>query len=33
MLFDAAGRNREGWSSTVDVIIGFGLRVTPEEQA
>ena len=33
MLFGAAGRDREGWSSTVDEMISYGLRVTPEEQA
>jgi len=33
MLFGAAGRDREGWSSTVDEMISFGVRVTPEEQA
>ena len=33
MVFGAAGQDRAGWSSTVDEMISYGLRVTPEEQA
>jgi hypothetical protein len=33
MLYAAAGMDRIGWSSTIDEMISYGLRVTPEEQA
>jgi len=32
MLYAAAGMDRLGWSSTIDEMISYGLRVTPEEQ-
>jgi hypothetical protein len=33
MVLGAAGQDRAGWSATVDEMISYGLRVTPEEQA
>lgn len=33
MVFGAAGLDREGWSSILEEMTGYGLRVTPEEQA
>lgn len=33
MVFGAAGLDRDGWSSVIEEMTGYGLRVTPEEQA
>ena len=31
MVFGAAGLDREGWSSILEEMTGYGLRVTPDE--
>ena len=33
MVLGASGQDRAGWSATVDEMISYELRVTPEEQA
>jgi hypothetical protein len=33
MVLAAAGLDRAGWSSTIDEMMSYGLRVTPDEQA
>jgi cytochrome c5 len=33
MVLAAAGQDRAGWSSTIDEMMSYGLRVTPDEQA
>jgi hypothetical protein len=33
MVVAAAGLSREGWSSTIDEMISYGLRVDSEERA
>ena len=32
-LLGAAGLDRDGWSSIIEAMISYGLRVTPDEQA
>ena len=33
MVFDAAGQTREGWNGTIEEMAGYGLKVSPGEQA
>ena len=33
MVLSQSGLERAGWSATIDEMMGYGLRVTPEEQA
>lgn len=33
MVLSQSGLDRAGWSATIDEMMGYGLRVTPEEQA
>jgi cytochrome c5 len=33
MVLSAAGLDHAGWSATVDEMMSYGLRVTPDEQA
>src|SRR5258708_34183149 len=33
MVFAAAGLSREGWDSTIDEMISFGMHVDPPERA
>jgi hypothetical protein len=33
MVLAAAGLDRAGWSGTIEEMMSYGLRVTPEEQA
>jgi hypothetical protein len=32
-LFDAAGVSRDDWNGALDEMVGYGLKVTPEERA
>jgi cytochrome c5 len=32
MVVAAAGLNREGWNATIDEMISYGMRVTPEDR-
>jgi len=32
MVIAAAGMSREGWNSTIDEMISFGMRVEPEDR-
>jgi hypothetical protein len=33
MVVAAAGLNREGWDATIEEMISYGMRVTPDERA
>jgi cytochrome c5 len=33
MVVAAAGQSREGWNSTIDEMIGYGMHVTPGDRA
>jgi hypothetical protein len=33
MVVDAAGQTREGWNGAIEEMIGYGLKVTPEDRA
>ena len=33
MVVDAAGLNREGWNGTIDEMVSYGLKVSPDEKA
>src|SRR5215469_9471524 len=33
MVLSQSGLDRAGWSATIDEMMGYGLRVTPEDQA
>ena len=33
MVVGAAGQTREGWNSTIDEMISYGMRVDPEDRA
>jgi hypothetical protein len=33
MVVDAAGLNREGWNGTIDEMVGYGLKVSPDEKS
>jgi hypothetical protein len=32
MVLDAAGQTREGWNGAIDEMVGYGLKVSPEER-
>jgi hypothetical protein len=33
MVIAASGLNRDGWNATIDEMVSYGLRVTPDERA
>ena len=33
MVVAATGLSREGWNATIDEMVGYGMRVTPEDRA
>ena len=33
MVIAAAGQSREGWNSTIDEMISYGMRVDPDDRA
>jgi hypothetical protein len=33
MVFAAAGLTRDGWDATIEEMVSYGLRVTPDERA